>query len=105
MLALELGEEKWKLGFSSGFGQVPLDMRPQHVVYTFAVSVLVLLGRPERPMKAGHDVGSRIAAADSPSRPFRRPGPTQSHASHLKSLRARQQPDPGSVNNVLGFHT
>ena len=24
MLAMELGEEKWKLGFSSGFGQTPL---------------------------------------------------------------------------------
>ena len=24
MLALELGEEKWKLGFSSAFGQAPL---------------------------------------------------------------------------------
>jgi hypothetical protein len=24
MLALELGEEKWKLGFSSAFGQTPL---------------------------------------------------------------------------------
>jgi transposase len=25
MLALELGEEKWKLGFSSGFGETPLE--------------------------------------------------------------------------------
>jgi transposase len=25
MLALELGEEKWKLGFSSAFGQIPLE--------------------------------------------------------------------------------
>ena len=25
MLALELGEEKWKLGFCSAFGQIPLE--------------------------------------------------------------------------------
>ena len=32
MLALELGEEKWKIGFSSAFGQVPLvrNMASRH---------------------------------------------------------------------------
>ena len=32
MLALELGEEKWKIGFSSAYGQIPLvrNMTSRH---------------------------------------------------------------------------
>ncbi len=53
MLALELGEEKWKLGFSSGFGQVPLE---RNLASRHTKSLLAEIARAKKKLGLRDDV-------------------------------------------------